>query len=98
MAEFDRFLQLLEKYKGLTAQDLLFRVDTLESELSRAREALTSTVALLDETASQLDEWAYESVRGGWSTHQVNKNKNLAHQLRQRRLELKSALTPGGHE
>lgn len=35
-----------------------------------------------DRDANQLDQWANESERGGWSTHQVEPMRKLADRLR----------------
>lgn len=39
-----------------------------------------NTAAFLIMVATTLDRWAYESVRGGWSTHQVKANQVKANQ------------------
>jgi hypothetical protein len=39
------------------------------------------TKALLD-AANRCDRWAEESRRGGWSTHQIEANRELANDLR----------------
>jgi hypothetical protein len=36
---------------------------------------------LLREVANQLDRWARESESGGWSTHQVNPQRQLADKI-----------------
>lgn len=36
----------------------------------------------LIKTANQLDEWARQSVQGGWSTHQVDPMKRAADDMR----------------
>lgn len=43
---------------------------------------LEETSDLLLSSADQCDKWAQESVRGGWSTHQVDANRKMADQLR----------------
>jgi hypothetical protein len=35
----------------------------------------------LAEMANQLEEWAYESQRGGWSTHQVDPMRKKAREI-----------------
>lgn len=51
-----------------------------------AKDALVSEVGelrlLLDDVADKLDTWAAESVRGGWSTHQVRPMRDLAFDIR----------------
>jgi hypothetical protein len=39
-------------------------------------------IYLIEETAAQLDQWAEQSVRGGWSTHQVDPMRKKADELR----------------
>jgi len=39
-------------------------------------------IAFLAKVAKTLDKWAIESQLGGWSTHQVNANKQLADECR----------------
>lgn len=40
------------------------------------------TAAFLVQVAATLDRWAHESLRGGWSTHQVKANQELADDCR----------------
>lgn len=39
-------------------------------------------IRFLENSASLLDRWAEESLRGGWSTHQVEPNRGLANDMR----------------
>ncbi len=40
-------------------------------------------VKLLEKVARQLNRWAAESIAGGWSTHQVTPQKELAAEIHQ---------------
>lgn len=61
----------------LTAENAALRakLDAAEADAARLREALLAA-------ADTCDRWAYESRAGGWSTHQVTPNRNLANDLR----------------
>jgi 3-methyladenine DNA glycosylase AlkC len=39
-------------------------------------------IEFLENAANQLDGWAAESQSGGWSTHQVERNRRLADECR----------------
>jgi len=52
-------------------------------------EALTSTIAFLDDLADTLDRWADETRAGGWSTHQCEANRNEANRCRRKAAELR---------
>ena len=39
-------------------------------------------IAVIEEEANQLDAWAEQSRRGGWSTHQVDPMRKRADELR----------------
>lgn len=47
-----------------------------QDEIARLR-------ALLEETRQQLNRWAEESLSGGWSTHQVQPQRDLAAKIQQ---------------
>lgn len=56
--------------------------------LKEARALLAAT----DEAADTCDRWAEESRSGGWSTHQVKANRELADTLRRKGAKLRAAL------
>lgn len=39
-------------------------------------------------TADTLDQWAAQSIAGGWSTHQVSENQRLADDMRRKASQL----------
>ena len=43
---------------------------------------LREAIRILEDEAIQLDQWADESLSGGWSTHQVDPMRNRAAYLR----------------
>lgn len=43
--------------------------------------SLAASEALLRDWAATVNGWADESLSGGWSTHQVEKNRRLASQI-----------------
>lgn len=50
------------------------------------------TAVFLDRIALRLDAWADESRRGGWSTHQVTPNREMANECRREAAELRAAI------
>ena len=54
----------------------------LTNELSSLRASRERMRDKLNEEAAQLDKWADESRRGGWSTHQVDPMRKRADELR----------------
>lgn len=48
---------------------------------------------VLIDAANQCDEWAEQSRKGGWSTHQVEANTKLANELRRYAVSPIEALT-----
>ena len=65
-------------------------VDLYLQSRQTAPDRLRFALTLLNETAEQLERWADESVRGGWSTHQVDpmRKKSIALRSEARRLAL----------
>lgn len=49
--------------------------------MGEADRRLSVYTRALAETADQLEEWAFESVRGGWSTHQVDPMRQKAREI-----------------
>lgn len=43
---------------------------------------IDALVKAINEAANTCDRWAEESLSGGWSTHQVAANRELANRLR----------------
>lgn len=43
---------------------------------------LIEAADFLDAVANKLDRWARDSVSGGWSTHQVKPNREMADECR----------------
>ena len=50
---------------------------------------IEKTILFLLELADKLDGWAESSLHGGWSTHQVEANRQVANECRRRAAELK---------
>lgn len=50
--------------------------------------ALQNAAIEKERDANQLDDWAAESKRGGWSTHQVEPMRKKADQLRREAAQL----------
>lgn len=53
------------------------------------KDRLLSMAEYLHELANQMDDWAEESRIGGWSTHQVAAQRELANQIRRREAEFR---------
>lgn len=53
------------------------------------RDTLLETVEFLMDLADRLDKWAEESRTGGWSTHQVDRNREEANSCRRKAAELR---------
>jgi hypothetical protein len=47
----------------------------------------------LDQVANTMDNWAWHSKTGGWSTHQVADNTTRANDCRRRAAEIRVAVT-----
>ena len=43
--------------------------------------------------ANKCDAWSEESIKGGWSTHQVRANRELANDLRRMAAEVQKLIT-----
>jgi hypothetical protein len=43
---------------------------------------MLDVIRFLEKLADRLDDWAEESLRGGWSTHQVRRNREAADECR----------------
>lgn len=43
----------------------------------------------LDQKANLMDDWAEESISGGWSTHQVQAQRDLANEFRRKAAQLR---------
>lgn len=56
------------------------------------RSVLIETLQVLDDMARTCEQWALESARGGWSTHQVDANLQAAHKLRAQAGALRDAI------
>ena len=56
-------------------------------------ELLLQAVKVLEATADTCDEWAEQSRFGGWSTHQVQANKDMANKLRREASVLRRGLS-----
>lgn len=54
--------------------------------------AVADAAAYLSSIADQLDAWAEESRTGGWSTHQVKANIDLANSCRRMAARLRASL------
>jgi hypothetical protein len=52
---------------------------------------ISETIDFLERTANQLDRWAVESSRGGWSTHQVDANRRMADEFRRMAARLRAS-------
>jgi hypothetical protein len=52
------------------------------AEIARLRGQVAALRGGLHKAAIQCDRWAEQSVRGSWSTHQVEPNRRLATELR----------------
>ena len=50
---------------------------------------LRKAIRLIEDEARQLDQWAEESIKGSWSTHQVESMRNRAAFLRKKVKEFK---------
>jgi len=46
-------------------------------------------ISFLEGLADTLDEWAERSIRGGWSTHQVEANRAAANECRRMAAQLR---------
>ena len=55
--------------------------------------SVQSVIAFLFDAADELDRWADESVPGGWSTHQVQRNRELADKCRRHAASLRHEAT-----
>ena len=53
--------------------------------------AVAATIRFLEDLANRLDQWAEQSKRGGWSTHQVAANAEAANDCRRQAAKLRSA-------
>jgi hypothetical protein len=69
-------------------------VDT--AQLARLRALVTDSIESYLTLAKQLDQWAQESVDGGWSTHQVGPMRVEASRLRSIVKGLRAALAGEG--
>jgi hypothetical protein len=63
--------------------------------VNRLKQALNAAADDKNRDANQLDDWAGESERGGWSTHQVDPMRAKADQLRREATELRRLLQRG---
>ena len=66
----------------------------LLAEVKRKDEALRQAEKSFSNLANILDNWARESQRGGWSTHQVSANEAQANYCRRDAAKLAQALNP----
>jgi hypothetical protein len=55
-------------------------------------EEVANAAAYLSNIADQLDAWAEESKTGGWSTHQVHGNINMANSCRRMAAKLRHSI------
>ncbi len=62
------------------------------AEYERLRETALFTAGFLDGVAMRLDSWAEQSRSGGWSTHQVAENIEVANDCRRSAANLRAAL------
>lgn len=46
-------------------------------------EILKQALRFIESVAQTCESWAVESVNGGWSTHQVDRNRELAEAARE---------------
>lgn len=53
---------------------------------------IEQAVLALEESALDLREWAHESVKGGWSTHQVSRNQSMAVKLEREARKLRAVI------
>ena len=62
------------------------RLQAVEAKTAdlRAQPIVKELVEFLEDTANKLDLWAAQSLNGGWSTHQVEGNRELANECRRR--------------
>jgi hypothetical protein len=52
------------------------------AEVLIAAEALSRHIKFLEDLANTLDDWAKQTMSGGWSTHQVEDNRRQADNVR----------------
>jgi len=57
-------------------------------------DAIRETITFLEQLADKLDGWAASSVSGGWSTHQVNANREAANECRRKAADLRRSVSP----
>lgn len=67
-------------------------VTRLTADRDALREALEFDAGALDALADRLDQWADESRKGGWSTHQVGANTEQANACRRRAARIREVL------
>lgn len=66
-----------EEAKGNNGYDWIYAA--MEDYSNEQKKPL---ITFLESIANQLDKWAYESRKGGWSTHQVEPQIKLANEIR----------------
>lgn len=64
----------------------------LLSENHSLRHALGAAADHLNGMADRLDEWAAQSLSGGWSTHQVDANRAMANEARRCAAQLRRTI------
>lgn len=74
------------------APTLLSDLDERDETIRVLVEALGQQAAFLGALADELDEWAQESLDGGWSTHQVKRNRSAADKARRKAAAVFAAL------
>lgn len=57
-------------------------LDEIRAVIATEREKLELYREVLRSEANLLDDWAQQSVKGGWSTHQVEPMRKRADELR----------------
>lgn len=67
-------------------------VADLMAENTRLRNQMEATAVFFDVLGNTLDEWAEQSRKGGWSTHQVEPNIARANDCRRQAAHLRSFL------
>lgn len=73
-------------------EDMEAEVEQLRTYLATLAEATEQACVEMSQAADKCDGWAEQSVGGGWSTHQVKPNRELADTLRRRASMTRRAL------
>lgn len=64
----------------------------MTDDVKQLIDMVSQQALLLDLEANILDGWVSESLSGGWSTHQVKANEDMANRLRRSAAKLRAVL------